>query len=94
MIKYKDLVDYIKEYHVNWETDLFDVLKGFFNQYAQQAHSVNSPTPKKPIVNTTPPSNGVPKSDVLAQQARIAMGWKIPEDGEYSNEDLLNLFST
>lgn len=37
MIRYGDLVQYTKENHVNWETDLFSVLRGFFEQY--------SPTP-------------------------------------------------
>jgi hypothetical protein len=37
MIKYEDLVKYTKENHINWNTDLFSVLRGFFEQY--------SPTP-------------------------------------------------
>jgi len=35
MIKYGDLVQYIKENHINWNRDLFDVLRGFFEQYYQ-----------------------------------------------------------
>ena len=42
MIRYSDLVQYIKDNHVNWNTDLFDVLRGFFNQYTQ-------PLPSHPI---------------------------------------------
>ena len=34
MIKYGDLVQYTKENHVNWDTDLFSVLRGFFEQYS------------------------------------------------------------
>lgn len=33
MIKYSDLVNYIKENHINWNEDLFEVLKGFFRDY-------------------------------------------------------------
>lgn len=33
MIKYTDLVDYTKREHVNWNTDLFEVLRGFFEQF-------------------------------------------------------------
>ena len=35
MIKYGDLVEYIKENHISWNEDLFDVLRGFFNNYSQ-----------------------------------------------------------
>ena len=30
MIRYAELVQYIKDNHINWNKDLFDVLKGFF----------------------------------------------------------------
>lgn len=50
MIKYADLVNYIKENHVNWNTDLFDVLKGFFEQYPLQL----SPTPSEPPIQQNP----------------------------------------
>ena len=43
MIRYSDLVSYTKENHISWNTDLFDVLRGFFNQYSPQ--SSFSPTP-------------------------------------------------
>ena len=43
MIKYGDLVKYIKEHHVNWNTDLFDMLRGFFEEYSQ------------PLPSSTPP---------------------------------------
>ena len=78
MIKYGDLVEYIKENHVNWNTDLFDVLRGFFDQY-----SLHVPPPSSP---TLP-----------AQQELLVFEhgeFKAPEDGEYTNEDLMNLFST
>ena len=35
MIKYGDLVQYIKDNHVSWNTDLFDVLRGFFDKYSE-----------------------------------------------------------
>lgn len=79
MIKYAELVDYIKENHVNWNTDLFEVLRGFFEQYYQP--QVPSPT--------------------LSLQQEIQ--WEVPEvpttfnppaDGEYTPEDVLNLFSS
>jgi len=46
MIRYRDLVQYTKENHVNWNTDLFDVLRGFFDSYSQKYSS--------PLPSTTP----------------------------------------
>ena len=77
MIKYGDLVEYIKENHVNWNTDLFDVLRGFFDQY-----SPHVPPPSPPTL---------PAQQELVFEHRE---FKAPEDGEYTNEDLMNLFST
>ena len=73
MIKYSDLVYYTKEHHISWETDLFDVLRDFFQNYC-------SPT----------------SSGSLIQQEIIFPTEKFiePEDGEYTTEDILNLFNT
>ena len=73
MIKYGDLVKYTKENHVNWDTDLFSVLRGFFEQYSP------IPTPLSPV-----------------QQELVFPdeGFKEPQDGEYTTQDLMRLFST
>ena len=78
MIKYGDLVQYIKENHINWNTDLFDVLRGFFESYNNKYYS--PPTP----------------SNIPIQQEIFfpLEEFKEPDDGEYTNQDLLNLFST
>lgn len=78
MIKYSDFVQYIKENHVNWNTDLFDVLRGFFEEYS--SHDYLPP----PL--STPP----------VQQELIFSSEEFnePADGEYSTQDILNLFNT
>lgn len=79
MIKYAELVDYIKRNHINWDTDLFDVLKDFFEEYSSHDYS-----PPPPL--STPP----------VQQELIfpSEEFKEPADGEYTTNDLINLFST
>lgn len=76
MIKYGNLVQYIKENHVNWNTDLFDVLRGFFEQYSQQL----------PLPSHTPI-----QQELIFEHIE---DFKVPNNGEYTTEDLLNLFST
>ena len=86
MITYAKLVDYIKRNHVNWNTDLFDVLKGFFEEYSQ----LHSSSPTSPIQQT--PVNPYNNTKNFM---RITTGkFREPEDGEYTTEDLLNLLST
>lgn len=78
MIKYAELVEYTKKNHVNWSTDLFDVLKGFFEEYS--SHDYSSPPPSTPPI----------------QQELIFSSEEFhePADGEYTTQDILDLFST
>lgn len=80
MIKYGDLVDYIKRNHVNWNTDLFDVLRGFFEEYSLPQESPTSHISIQPI-----------QEEAVVFEHRE---FTAPSDGEYTNEDLINLFST
>ena len=82
MIKYAELVDYIKRNHVNWDTDLFDVLRGFFEEY--YSHDYSLPLPPSP-----PPS--IPLNKQLHSMPKE---FKEPNNGEYTTQDLIDLFST
>ena len=74
MIRYEDLVEYTKRNHIKWNTDLFDVLRGFFDQYSHQ------PT--------------LPSQSPVQQETLFPLeDWQPPESGEYTPEDLINLFS-
>ena len=78
MIKYAELVEYIKRNHVNWNADLFDVLKGFFEEYSH------------PLPPSSSPDNTMPTDTVVLQNRKFIE----PEGGEYTSDDLFNLFST
>lgn len=61
MIKYGDLVQYTKENHVNWNTDLFSVLRGFFEQYSPSPTLSNPPIQQELIFSNDDfkePQNG------------------------------------
>ena len=73
MIKYGDLVEYIKRNHINWNRDLFDVLRGFFEEYSQP-----------PL-----PSDSLPEELIFQHRE-----FKAPDDGKYTSNDLMDLFST
>ena len=82
MIPYGDLVQYIKDNHISWNTDLFDVLRGFFEQYSLSSSSTFIVSKNAPVV--TPP----------VQQEIILDAFEEPKDGEYTIQDLMNLFNS
>ena len=77
MIRYAELVEYIKKNHINWNTDIFDVLRDFFEEYSSHDYS--------------PSSSPIPP---VKQEPIMPNEFKEPDDGEYTTQDLLNLFST
>ena len=84
MIKYGDLVGYIKRNHINWNTDLFDVLKGFFDEYLPQ------PRPTLPTFKNTSAVESSSQRKIIFERKSFSP----PEGTEYTEDDLLNLFST
>lgn len=52
MIRYSDLVSYTKENHISWSTDLFDVLRKFFEQYSPQSSPSHTPLQQEIIFTT------------------------------------------
>jgi len=79
MIRYAELVEYIKKNHVNWNTDIFDVLKGFFEEYSCHDYLQPLPPPSYPLIQ---------------QKLIIPKNFKEPENGEYTTDNLIDLFST
>ena len=80
MIKYGDLVQYIKDNHVSWNTDLFDVLRGFFDS--------KYPLPTQYSLPSQPLNTPIQQEILFPIQE-----FKEPIDGEYTQQDLMNLFS-
>ena len=80
MIRYAELIEYIKENHINWNIDLFEVLRGFFEQKPQSQVLL----PSQPIQQEL--SWEVP--EVLTAEK-----FEAPADGEYSVDKVLELFS-
>lgn len=37
MVRYIDIVNYVRDNHINWNTDVFDILKGYFSQYSEES---------------------------------------------------------
>ena len=85
MIEYYNLAKYTKENHISWDTDLFIVLRRFFEwYYAKQSVSTNT---SQMMLFPEPMTNIIFED---SSQGKFIE----PEDGEYTTEDILNLFNT
>lgn len=78
MPKYIEIVNYIKDNHISWNNDVFDILKGFFGSQSQQYFPSPTPTPPSPVQQELV----FPNED-----------FKEPQNGEYTTQDLIKLFS-
>lgn len=73
-------MEYIKRNHINWNQDLFDVLRGFFEEYS------HSPSPQIPHL-----AHSYEEVELFMHSATK---FKEPKDEEYTTQDLIDLFST
>jgi hypothetical protein len=89
-MKYAKIVQYVKENHISWDTDIFDILKEYTSQLP--------PVEKKEIEQGSPELSltikGQDSIDTISSPLlEVKDGYKIPDNGEYSFEDVINLFT-
>ena len=89
-MKYAKIVQYVKENHISWDTDIFDILKEYTSQLspverkemdedrAVLSHTIKGQSEDYPI-----------HSSLL----EVEDSCQIPPNGEYTFEDLIELFS-
>jgi hypothetical protein len=90
-MKYAKIVQYVKENHISWDTDIFDILKDYTeglrppveNKEYEETNSVLSHTIK-----------GQNTADTISSPLlEVKSHYQIPANGEYSFEDVIELFS-
>lgn len=87
MIPYSELVQYIKDCHVSWNTELFEVLRGFF-EARDRKYSI-------PLLSPPPSSSPPPRRPTVTQTSFLPeKEFKHPDNGEYSTQDVCSLFDT
>ena len=89
-MKYAKIVQYVKENHISWDTDIFDILKEYTSQLP--------PVEKKEIKQTSPELSytikGQDSTDTISSPLLEVKGdYQMPPGGEYSFEDVIELFS-
>ena len=88
-MKYAHIVQYVKDNHISWDTDIFDILKEYTSQLPpverkemDEDRAVLSHTIKGENQNT-------PISSSLLE---VTAPYQMPPNGEYSFEDVIELF--
>ena len=89
-MKYAHIVQYVKDNHISWDTDIFDILKNYTESLLspveknekEESGATLSPTIKGENQNT-------PISSSLLE---VTAPYQMPLNGEYSFEDVIELF--
>jgi hypothetical protein len=89
-MKYAHIVQYVKDNHISWDTDIFDILKNY-------TESLLSPVEKNEKEESGATLSHIIKGEnqntpISSSLLEVKGDYQIPTDGEYSFEDIIELF--
>ena len=88
-MKYAKIVQYVKENHISWDTDIFDILK----EYTRQLPPVDKKEEDKDRAVLSHTIKGQSDDNPIHSSLLEVKGdYKMPLNGEYSFEDVIELF--
>ena len=87
-MKYAKIVQYVKENHISWDTDIFDILKDYTSQLP--------PVEKKEMdedraVLSANQGSEQPQA-IHSSLLEVGDSYQMPPNGEYTFEDVIELF--
>ena len=89
-MKYAKIVQYVKENHISWDTDIFDILK----EYTSQLPPVEGMNKEENCAVLSHTIKGQGDFNPIHSPLLEATGdYQIPPNGEYSFEDIIELFN-
>jgi hypothetical protein len=89
-MKYAKIVQYVKENHISWDTDIFDILK----EYTSKLPPVERKEMDEDRAVLSHTIKGQGDFNPIHSSLLGATGdYQIPPDGEYSFEDIIELFN-
>ena len=90
-MKYAKIVQYVKENHISWDTDIFDILKSYTEGNLPPIEKKNKEEDEAVLSHTIKgQSQATPISSSLLG---VTSPYQMPANGEYSFEDVIELFS-
>ena len=90
-MKYAYIVQYVKENHISWDTDIFDILKSYTESLRPPVEKKNKAESGAVLSHTIKgQSEDYPIHSSLLE---VKGDYQMPPGGEYSFEDVIELFS-
>lgn len=91
-MKYAHIVQFVKDNHISWDTDIFDILKDFT---ARSLPPVENKGMDQDSVTKQPCASKNPSmSPIHSSLLEVKGDYQIPPGGEYSFEDVIRLFDS
>lgn len=89
-MKYAHIVQFVKDNHISWDTDIFDILKDFTARSLPPVENKGMEQDSKVSRASQNPSLGPIHSSLL----EVKGDYQIPPGGEYTFEDVIRLFDS
>ena len=90
-MKYAKIVQYVKENHISWDTDIFDILKNYTTSQLSPVERKEMDEGRAVLSHTI---KGLSDDNPIHSSLLEVKGdYQMPPNGEYSFEDVIELFS-
>ena len=90
-MKYAYIVQYVKENHISWNTDIFDILKSYTKDLRPPVEKKNKAESGAVLSHTIKGQSQ--DTSYLSSLLEAKIPYQMPANGEYSFEDVIELFN-
>ena len=88
-MKYAHIVQYVKDNHISWDTDIFDILKNYTESLLSPVEKIEIEEDRAVLAN----NQGSEQSPTIhSSLLGVADSYQMPHKGEYTFEDVIELF--
>ena len=89
-MKYAYIVQYVKENHISWDTDIFDILKNYTSGQLPPVDKKELDENRAELSHTIKGQNE--NNPIHSSLLEVRGSYQMPPNGEYSFEDVIELF--
>ena len=90
-MKYAYIVQYVKDNHISWDTDIFDILKNYTESLLSPVENKDLDKDRAVLSHTIKGLSG--DNPIHSSLLEVKGDYQMPPNGEYSFEDVIELFS-
>ena len=89
-MKYAHIVQYVKENHISWDTDIFDILKDYTSGQLPPVENKNLDENRAAPSHTIKGQSEI--NPIPSSLLEVKGPYQMPQGGEYTFEDVIELF--